>query len=353
MVWISFLLGLITAVSAAELPKFLTKHSIDSIRYITMDGRYAYVKKSPGVLGMVSSFRSVDFLSSAATSDFTVRGSRTKKRLVIEVIPNVHGEYDLYKKNKIMTLEIGNTVAKEIGLGVNAKLHLVDEWISFYNPIDKELSIKNIITEKTYLITLQAKMNPYFRPEVEMVTSDTILYTDLNEQGYTALMSYNLLTQKSSIIYRASQTATRMELCSSSAAIGVGEFPYEGVERGSKIMQISQPNGSNLAGLTTIYTSQDQDLGNMICTTKGYYFVKTMGVERKLQVKNTEAVFVDLAGKVEAKTSLKHVNQLIEMDGRILVPDRGDYYVLEGRSNLSDDILKVVPPKNEELPLEL
>jgi hypothetical protein len=353
MVWINFFICFISLASAAELPKFLTKHSIDSIRYITMDGRFAYVKKSPGVLGMVSSFRSVDFLSSTSTSDFTVRGSRTRKRLVIEVIPNVHGEYDLYKKNKIMTMEIGNTVPKEMGFGVSAKLHLVDEWLSFYNTIEKELTIKNIITEKTYTFALQAKMNPYFRPEVEMVSSDTILYTDLNEQGYTALMSYNLLTQKSSILYRASQTATRLELCSSSAAIGVGEFPYEGVERGSKIMQISQPSGGNLAGLTTIYTSQDQDLGNMICTNKGYYFVKTMGVERKLQIKNTEAVFVDLTGKVEAKTSLKHVNQIIEMDGRILVPDRGEYYVLEGRSNLSDDVLRVVPPKNEELPLEL
>ncbi len=352
MVFISF--GLSSAHSQ-ELPKFLTKHSLDTIRYISIDGRYAYVKKGPGVLGLVSSFRSIDFLSDAQTSDFMVKGSRAKRKLLVEIIPAVHGEYDFYKLHKIMAMDWGNSNPKEVGLGISSKLHLEDEWVSYYHPVEKILTLQNLITQKKFTIQLQAKMNPFFRPEVDMVTSDTVLYTDINEQGYAALISYNLLTQKNAIIYKAPQTATRIELCSMPNYVAIGEFPYEGVSRGSKILYLKTSQGMNLAGYTSAYTSLDEDLGNIVCTQKGVFFIKTMSQDKKLSLKVTEVVLLQPdTGKIEARTSLKHVTQLLEMDGRILIPDRGEYYVLEGRSNISDDVLKsITPTKTEELPLEL
>lgn len=355
MVWINFLLLLTTvAFAQEELPKFLTKHSIDTIRFISMDGRYAYVRKRPGVLGMVSSFKSMDFLSDAQTSDFLMKGTNSKRRLVIEVIPQVHGEYDFFKKNRLAFVDWGNTVVKEIGEGINAKLHQSDEWVSYFHPIDKTLTLQNLITQKKFTIQLQAKMNPFFRPEVEMVSSDSVLYTDINDQGYAALIGYNFLTQKSTVLYKAPQNATRLELCSDGNYIGIGEFPYEGVNRGSKILFLKDRNTANYAGYSTIYTSVDQDLGNMICSSKGIYFIKTMSQDKKLGSKVTEVVRLDtVTNKVEAKTSLKHVTQIIEMDGRILIPDRGDYWVLEGRANISDDTLKSAPSRKEELPLDL
>lgn len=355
MVWISFLLLALGSVFAEELPKFLTKHSIDTIRYISLDGRYAYVRKRPGVLGLVSSFKSVDFISEASTSDFLVKGSRSKRRLLIEVIPSVHGEYDFFKLNKLMIVDWGNANAKEIGMGISGKLHQGDEWVSYYHPIDKTLTLQNVLTQKKFLIQLQAKMNPFFRPEVEMMSSDSVFYTDINDQGYAALISYNLLTKTSSVVHKAPQTATRIELCSDGNYVAVGEFPYEGVNRGSKILYYKNKSTTNISGYSTIYTSVDQDLGNIVCAPKGVYFIKTMSQDKRLTSKITEAVLLDPnSGKVEAMTSLKHVTQLLEMDGRILIPDRGDFYVLEGRSNISDDVLKsVTPTKTEELPLDL
>lgn len=355
MVWISLFVILTSSVFAQELPKFLTKHSIDTIRYISMDGRYAYVRKRPGVLGLVSSFKSMDFISESQSSDFLVKGTSNKRRLLIEVIPTVHNEYDFFKKNKLKIIDWGNTAAKDIGEGINGKLHLQDEWVSYYNPVEKQVVLENVITQKKFQIQLQAKMNPFFRPDVEMLSSDTVFYTDINEQGIAALVSYNLLTQKSSVIYKAPQNGSRIELCSYDGSVAIGDFPYEGVSRGSKIMYIKNASATNLSGYTTPYTSLDQDLGNMVCMKKGIFFIKTMSQDKKLLNKVTEVALLDPTdGKIEAKTSMKHVNQLIEMDGRLLVPDRGEYLVLEGRSNISDDTLKSVnPAKNEELPLEL
>ena len=116
MVWISLIFFSISLI-AKEIPRFLTKHTVESIRYITMDGRYAYIHKRQGVLGVASSFRSVDFLSDSSASDFIVKDSRFKQRLAIEVIPNAHTEYNLIKLHKILVVDWGKSQTKNIGIG--------------------------------------------------------------------------------------------------------------------------------------------------------------------------------------------------------------------------------------------
>lgn len=352
MVWISSIFLSFVALSA-ELPQFLTKHSLDTLRYISMDGRYAYVQKKPGVLGLVSSFRSVDFLSDTNQSNFLIKDSRFKQRLAIEAIPDAHLEYSLNKNHKIFVIDYGNSNPREIGQGRKARLHLKDEWISYFNAVEQILHLENLVTQKKYEIKLSRKPNPFFMPEVEMINSSTIMYTDINEAGYAAIISYNLTTQKSTIHYRSPQSATRIELCQQDQYIGIGEFPYDGVNRGSKIFSIKTTAGVNLAGFTTLYQSVEQDIGNMVCLPESIYFVKTMNQNKRLNYKVTEAVRLDLRSqKMTIKSDLKHVNQLIEMDGRVLLPLRGEFFVLEGTSNLGEDILKAVPGK-EELNLDI
>lgn len=353
MGWIS-LLFLCFTLQAAELPKLLTKHSPSSLRFITMDGKYAYVTKRAGVLGVVSSFRNVDFISESSSSDFIVSGSRFKRRLAIEIIPHAHTELNLFKSHKIVVVDWGNSVVKDIGVGRSARLHLDDEWISFYNTSEKSITISNILTQKKYQIRLSPKTNPFFVPEVEMIFSDTVAYTDVNDKGYTALILYNLLTQQSSIIYKSSQNATKIELCQGKEYLAIGEFPYEGADRGSKIMQIKVSSSSNLGGYTTIYDSNDRDLGNMICMNDSIYFVKTLNEDKKLRYKATEAARLDLKTmQVQAKTSMNNVAQIIEMDGRVIIPFRGEFLVLEGESNLTEDILKSAPVNKEGAAIEM
>lgn len=353
MVWISLIL-LSLNLFAKELPKFLTKHSTDSIRFITLDGRFAYLQKRQGVLGMISSFRSVDFLSDQAQSDFTVKDSRFKQRLAIEIIPNSQKEMNLIKNHKIVVIDWGKTQIREIGFGRVSRLHLEDEWISYYDPIVKVISIQNILTEKVFQIKLSPKISPFFLPEVEMVSADTIVYTDVNDKGYIALIQYNLVTQKSTVLYKSTQNGTRIELCQDKGYLGIGEFPYDDVARTSKILQIKLSGSTNLAGYSTIYSSTDSDLGNMVCLENSIYFIKTMTHVKRLNSKQTEAVKLDLkTTQVQTVTDLGTVTQLLSMDGRILIPFRGDYYVLEGTANLTDDKLKSPVPNNEELPLDL
>ncbi|HXH29960.1 MAG TPA: hypothetical protein VNJ01_04040 [Bacteriovoracaceae bacterium] len=355
MAWISLFL-LMVSVRAADLPMFLTKHSNDTLRFITMDGRYAYVQKKPGVLGLVSSFRSVDFLTDSGQSDFLVKGSRFEERLLIESIPNVHTEYNLLKNHKIHVVDWGNTVTKEVGTGKASRLHLEDEWVTYFNPLERSIFIQNLETQKKYAIKLGAKSNPFFVPEVEMINQNTVVYTDTNEAGFSAIISYNLLEGKSSVLYKSPGSGTKIELCQHKTYLAMGEFPHDGVSRGSKIMHVTLSKGSsNLAGFEALYSSNLGDLGNLICRETGIYFIKNLTNAKTAVSKKMEVSWIDLrTRKVEVRSAMDSVSQLVEMNGRVLVPLRGDFYVVEGKFNIGTDILKSLPvDSKEELPLDL
>jgi hypothetical protein len=357
MAWNSFLLLFcftFTHVRAAELPRFYTKHATDTLRYITMDGRFAYLQKKPGVLGLVNSFRSTDFLSESNANDFVVKGSRFRTRLVIESIPNPHDEMNLLKNHQIYVVDLGNTAARSVGYGRGAKLHRNDEWISYYDAVARMIHIQNLVTQKKYQIRTTKKANPFFVPEVEMVTSRDIVYTEINDTGFAALVTFDLEAQKSTISYKSTQTATRLELCLTESYLGLGEFSYDGVTRGSKIMTINLSDGLNLAGFTSLYSAVEQDIGNMVCMPGHIYFIKTMTQDPALNYKVTEAVRLDVKTQaIEARSSLKHVTQLIEIDNRVMIPFRGEYFVLEGVANIGEDTLRGPAPKREELELDL
>lgn len=353
MVWIS-LIVLSLNLFAKELPKFLTKHPMDTLRFVTLDGRFAYVQKKPGVLGMTGNFRSEDFISESSKSEFLMKNSRFKRRLIIEVIPEHQRDFNVAKNHKILVVDWGKTQVKEIGTGRGARLHLDDEWITFYDTIEKTISIYNILTQKKFVIKLSSKTSPFFLPEVEMVSSDTVIYTDVNDKGTAALIQYNLVSQKSNILYKSAQNGTRIELCQAKSYLGIGEFPYDDIARNSKIMQIQISGSTNLAGFNTVYSSTDPDLGNMVCMDQAIYFIKTLTHMKKLNFKYTDAVKLDLkTTQVQTMSEMNTVTQMISMDGRILIPFRGEFYVLEGTSNLSEDKLKAPVPGTEELPLEI
>jgi hypothetical protein len=109
----------------------------------------------------------------------------------------------------------------------------------------------------------------------------------------------------------------------------------------------------NLAGTTGLYSSAGPDIGNMLCTSGAIYFVKTISHDQRLNLRTTEAVRLDLKTQnLEVRSDLKNVSQLIEMDGRVLIPFRGKLFVVEGSSNLGEDVLKPKPGQ-EELEIDI
>lgn len=346
MLLISLLL--LSSLSFAQrLPQLLTKHAPETLRYISADGNTAYVKKNNGVLGLVLGFRSSDFMSDQTYSDFLITDSFEKIRIAIEVIPEHQRVLNINKLHQIYVTRKGQDKPTEIGQGRYPQLHLGDEWISFYRPDQQQIILKNILTTKEYQIALNKKSNPFFFPFYAMSSSQYFVYSDINDQGLAQLYLFDLSTNRSQLLLRASQPGTFFEICQEKNYLAVGEFPYEGIQKGSRILTYPR-SASKPTGYSTVYTANEADLGRMVCLKDSIYFVKTTSFDAKLVSKKTEAAKLHLAdSKIEIKSNLENVTQLILMDGRVLLPYRENLFVLEGLSNIEKDTLQRIPDEGE------
>lgn len=346
MLLISLLL--LSSLSYAQrLPQLLTKHAPETLRYISSDGNTAYVKKNNGVLGLVMGYRSSDFMSDKTYSDFLITDSFEKIRLAIEVIPEHHRTLDMNKLHHIYVTRKGQDKPIEIGQGRYPQLHLGDEWISFYRPNDQQIVLRNILTTKEYKISLSKKSNPFFFPYYAMTSSEYFVYTDINDRGLAQVNLLDLTTNKAQVLLRAGQPGTFFEVCQEKDYFAVGEFPYEGIQKGSRILTYTR-KGPKPSGYTTLYSTNDSDLGNMVCLKNSIYFVKTTSFDSTLVAKKTEAAKINLTdSKLEIKSNLENVTQIILMDGRVLLPFRENLFVLEGTSNIEVDTLQRIPNEGE------
>ncbi len=324
-----------------RLPRLLTKQSTDNIKFIDSTGRYTYYQKKPGVLNLTTNFRNQDFVTVDSNSGFQMSGSSYGQKLILEIIPNFHTEPNLIKNHLISILSKGNTSVTEVGQGRIPRLHLNDEWITFYRPYERVISGEQIKTKKKFEIKLSNKNNPFFQPQVVMLNPETIVYTDMNEQGYEAILSTNTKTQKTQVVYKSPRLGNRLEICSNKGYIAYGEFPYTDLKSYSKISISKNNQGYSLNNFSTVYETDANDIGRMVCLENSLYFVKTTEHNRKIGFKKTEAAQINLSNdKLTIKSDLEQVAQIINMDGRILIPFRDNIYILEGESNLGDDTLK-------------
>lgn len=323
------------------LPRLLTKQATENIKFINSTGRYTYYQKKPGVLNLSTNFRNQDFVTADSNSGFQMSGSFHGIKLILETIPNFHTEPNLIKDHKIGVLTMGNVAITEIGEGRYPRLHLLDEWITWYRPFEKTIQVMQVKTKKLSEIKLSNKNNPFFQPQVVMLNPETVIYTDMNDQGYEAIISTNTKTKKTQVIYKSPRLGNRLEICNNKGYVAYGEFPYTDIRAYSKILMSKNNQGFSLNNFSTIYESDDNDIGRMVCMENSIYFVKTTEQNKKIGTKKTEAAQINLKNnQVLIKSDLSQVSQIINMDGRVLVPIREIIYVLEGESNLGNDTLK-------------
>jgi hypothetical protein len=237
---------------------------------------------------------------------------------------------------------MGGTVVTTIGQGRFPRLHLNDDWATWYDPKTQTIHVQFLpVAKRHFIIRLGRKHNPFFWPEVIMVDSENVLYTDVNDKGNSALLSYNLVSNNVTVLSKALLPGSRLEICSGDNYAALGEFPYPGAVLSSSISVMAWKVVPGLSGFTKIYQTTDADLGQMICDRQKVYFVKTTSFDRETNTRNTEAASIDIySKKIDILTSLQRVTNLVNMDGRILLPLREEVYVLVGDPGTNQDQLQ-------------
>ncbi len=325
----------------AKLPELSTKQSLGNIRFISLDGKITYYQIRSGALSITSNYKNQVLLKSEMNTQYFINTSASRKKMTIEMDNSFHQNYNLLKLNKIFISNFGGIEAQEIGDGRNPQLHLDDTWLSYYDPMKREITLQFLnLKERKIIIPITNKINPYFIPDVVMLNPETILYTDLNSFGKMGVMKYNHVDKKYINVIKSEQNGIKIELCLKENNLLVGQFSYPTLKRGSSISRMKIDASGTATSAEVIYSSVMEDPGNIICNTSNdkIYFVKAISKGESVY---TEVAEINIKTKQLAIVSdLKYVAQVISMDQRILIPFQDKFFVIAGSDKVDKDEFK-------------
>ncbi len=327
-----------------KLPVLATKQDLHNIRFLSMDGKYTYYQNSSGKLFFSAYYKTHIMNTGKKGSTYLIGATPLRKKITIEHMENLHQTPALTVLNELFVGTFGEAEIHKFGDGVNPKLHLNDSWFSYYDPILKKIYFKSLKNKKDrFSISLRNNMNVFFVPQIIMISDGDILYTDINLKGQMGIIKLNRASKENKTLYKAKIPGRKIELCKVDNHIILGEFGIYDIAGGSSIYRISKIS-DDLKDKKQIYYSPFNDIGNIECNYQKdeILFVKSVEKYGKMPLFKTEIASLNLkSGKIKILTSLKNVTQVVNMDGRILIPYRNDYYVLKGKfTKVSDQLGK-------------
>ena len=328
-----------------DLPELLAKQAISNIRYISNSGKFTYYQKRSGSLLFSSNYKVTEMLKGQIGTQYEVIGTLARKKIAITQNHNFHSFISIRANETIYLVDYGDTQVKEVGPGTNPQLHANDSWLSYYNFYSRTIYFEHTVNSALkFSIKLNNKINPYFIPKVVMSDENTIYYTDLGENGAPGLLEYKRSSSKSELIFKASGPMVKLEICSHKNNLILGSFGINFSNQGSVITKSSLPI-SDFKKRESIYNSPANDIGQIVCGLEGdnISFIKNFGT--------TDSPSYDVADlnlnskEVKQLSDLKSISSLINMDGTLLILDKGRYLIVKGNADFKNvDALKSLPP---------
>ncbi|MBT4793345.1 MAG: hypothetical protein HON90_17370 [Halobacteriovoraceae bacterium] len=324
--------------------QFITKQELNKVRYISKDGKTTYYQNNSGKLQFSTNYNFHTLLKKVNNTQYLVYASVEQQRILISADESHFSSMDLGKNKDIFIAELGTKKAPQLlGKGVHPALHLKDNWASFYDRVSRKIIIKNLVSKeyKTREIKLSSKKNFYFTPTVMMITPNDVIYTDINKDGYMALLIYSFIDKSFQTIYKTTLPGHNLNFCRLKEKVYLGEFSFDGMLSNSSILSFDLFNNPKFEKITSIYTSELPDIGNLHCLNDKLYFIKTIDYNKKLNRKTTEVATIDTkTNNLELLSQLKYVNQIIVLGNLVLTSYKDKYYLIAGKKSLFDDRLE-------------
>ncbi len=336
----------------STLPTLSTKQAISNLRFVSQDGKFTYYQRRSGTLLLSSNYKVVEILQGNPGTNYILSATTARKKILIVQNAHFHDYLSVRQGDKIYTVNYGEETPQFIAEGVDPKLHLNDEWISYFSAKSRELNLQNISNSVlSFKLKLNNIRNPYFQPFVGMIDSGTVLYTDLNELGIMGLLLFNRKENKSSLVAKVDRADQVFDFCLNDQFIYRLERGINDSTFGTRLHQY-QKTDLKLENSILLYQSALNDLGQIDChadPTKVYFIKNT---SEKSDDARYEVASVTLqTKKIDVLSDLNYATQMINLDGRILIPYRGQYYVIIGDSDLTEE--DRLSPKTNNPPLPL
>ncbi len=319
----------------------MAKQSSDNLRLLSSDGKFTYYQRRSGSLHFSRNYKILDILKSNMGTQYTLYSTPAKKKILISQDSNFNTFLSTRMKEKIFVINYGESFPREVGQGISPRLHVEDNWISYYDPYEKIIFFEHSTNYALkFSIKINNRINPYFIPQVVMLDENTVLYTDLGESGNPGLIIYKRNLGTSEILYKQDSPMVKFEINLCRGKILFSEFGIYHSKLGSKISILGDKDNL-IKNQSNIYSSTFDDIGHTTCDYQNdlIYFVKNTGDLKNDFYEIAELNFKDK--KTQILTDLKYSTTLINMDGLILTFDKGKYLIVKGEVDLKNvDMLK-------------
>lgn len=317
-----------------KLPELKTKQSIKNIRYISKDGKVTYYQKSSGQLQYSTNFDFVNVMDAPKNTDFQLTVSETHNQVGIELIENPYQNYRWQKDNELYLVGYKEkSKPVKIGEGTSISFHQDAGVVSYFKPSTRAIVIKRGETEKR--IKIVNDNNPFFIPQVIAIGPSDIIYTDINKEGFHAIILYNLLDQNFEVLYKTKYLSMDVKICRHEDYLVASLSPDSGHLFGTNILMAPLFKGGIAKNWKQLYSSTTPDNLNMVCRGDSIYFLKTKDLIFDLNLKKNAIykIKLDYDNPTPAQEvySFEKATSLFELGNLLLTSVNGKYYIIEGQ----------------------
>jgi hypothetical protein len=326
----------VAQVRNSKLPVLKTKQTLNTLRFVSNDGKFNYYQRRGGSLLLSLNYKVVEVLQGGPGTQYTLYSTAQRKKILIKENPTYHDYLSLRQSQRLYWLNYGGDTPNLIGDGIYPSLHLDDEWVSYFNAHTRHLHIQNLSNSALkFTIKLNNSRDPYFVPSVIMLDEFRVLYTDLNQAGLTGVLLFNRRDGSAELFSKAERADQKIEICKNDQDLYVLETGVGDSSNGTKIYQLKLENLDQKSAVE-VYRSEFNDIGQIDCSINNdtIYFVKNTSTTNSAPT--YEAAKLKISDKkVEILSDLNYVTQILNLDGRLLIPYRNQYYVLLGDNDLT------------------
>ena len=325
-----------------QLPVLKTKQSIKNIRYISQDGKVTYYQKSSGQLQYSTNFDFVNVMNGAKNSNYVLTVSEKHQKLGIEVVENPYKDFNWQRDHDLyLTGYKKNEKPQKIGEGTSLAFHQDPGVITYFKPSRRAIVVKRGETEKR--IKIVNDNNPFFIPQVIAISPSDIIYTDINKEGYHAIILYNLLDQSFEVLYKAKYLSMDIKICRHKDFLVAGLAPNAGYEVGTKIIMTPLFRGGMAKNWDQLYASNTPDILNMACRGEYVYFLKTKSMNGDLNLLKSSIYKLKLdyekRHQPEEMAYFEKATSLFELGNLLITSVNGKYYIVDGELNKESEKL--------------
>lgn len=333
-----------------ELPELTTKQDIRNIRYVSSDGKFTYYQRTNGSLQFSTNYDVKEVLKLSPQTNYKLIVSTDKKYILVEADENYHTYFSPRSRKKLYVIKYGTEEINPVGEGSAIGLHFQDSWISYYDNKARVLTIQNPINEGLKAtIKLANNLNPFFVPQVIMIDTDTVIYTDLNKDGVPGLLKFQINAKKIDLLYKGNSVNKALDLCLNGNNLFLTEYGLDPIAKGTEIKIIDTKN-LDIKLAKSIYNSEENDLGSVVCnhSSENLYFIKTTRSDTKKLT--YDAYELDLKTKKTKRVSeVNFATSLFLMDDKLLLPYQDKFFIIKGSADLTKfDRLKKGPLESQE-----